>query len=89
MNNREQQVIYAELAELRRRIEDLERRPVYVPIPPKAKPKREPLSIKQLEVVEFQATKIYSDNSGLVPWSLVFAREIERAHGITGDSDAE
>lgn len=44
MNNREQQVIYAELAELRRRIEDLERRPVYVPIPPKTEPKREPLS---------------------------------------------
>ena len=75
-----------EIATLRRRIEDLECRPAYVPIP-QAEPKREPPP----EFIAWVRDNLPVSTIIANPdwWAPRLWRAAMHAHGITGDSNAE
>lgn len=55
---------------------------------PQAEPKREPLTARRILEIEDDAIRQWRDNGMIDDPAVVFARMIERAHGI-GGSDAE
>jgi hypothetical protein len=61
--------------------------PLYAaPAAPQAEPKREPLSRDVIREIERRVSKLYDGKNRPDDQVLMFARLIERAHGI-GDSD--
>lgn len=53
-----------------------------------AEPKREPLTVSRILDIEADAIRQWRDNGRIIEFTVVFARMIERTHGIGGD-DAE